>query len=234
MKAPILFVTTRLTVGGAEQSLYQILTQLDRDRWEPLVVVLTGMGRIAEAIAALGISIFCLEMRRSLPNFTALWRLKRIIEAHQPSLIQGWMYHGNAAALGAASMSSWRGPVVWSIRHCVHDLSYERWLTRWLIRSGAWFSRRPFAIVYNARASLRQHRALGYSNRRSLLIPNGLRNFAPNQSSGIGWSMYGGDVLPFGVSRNLLKKNSYCRSNSPSNAVLCSSSRSSSMTADSI
>jgi glycosyltransferase involved in cell wall biosynthesis len=63
--------------------------------------------------------------------------------------------------------------VIWNIRHSVHDLALEKRLTRAIIRLCARLSRLPRAIVYNARVSAAQHRALGFAAGRAVVIPNG-------------------------------------------------------------
>jgi glycosyltransferase involved in cell wall biosynthesis len=88
------------------------------------------------------------------------------------SLIQGWMYHGNLAASGCALLAG-RPPVIWNVRHSIHDMEHENRLTRGFIRLGAALSSSTRAIIYNSRLSARQHEGLGYDPGKSVVIPNG-------------------------------------------------------------
>jgi glycosyltransferase involved in cell wall biosynthesis len=81
------------------------------------------------------------------------------------------MYHGNLAALLARPAS--RPPVLWNIRQSLTDLGRERPLTALAIRAGARLSPQAARIIYNSRASARQHEAIGYDPRRTVVIPNG-------------------------------------------------------------
>jgi glycosyltransferase involved in cell wall biosynthesis len=82
------------------------------------------------------------------------------------------MYHGNLAASLAAPLTGRPPPVLWNIRHSLHDLSLEKRATRLVIRAGAPLSRLAAGIVYNSALSVAQHRACGYA-RPAEVIPNG-------------------------------------------------------------
>ena len=107
--------------------------------------------------------------------------LRRAIRAYQPDVVMGWMYHGNLAASLARPLGH-RGPIVWNVRHSVHDLVLEKWTTRWVIRAGAWLSRHPARIVYNSTTAAEQHEALGYESGGRVVLPNGfdLQRFKPD------------------------------------------------------
>jgi glycosyltransferase involved in cell wall biosynthesis len=84
------------------------------------------------------------------------------------------MYHGNLA--GCLAKTLWRAapPLLWGIHHTVDDIRDEKWMTRGLIRIGAYLSRWPSKIIYVSRASRRQHRTLGYRDEQATVIPNGI------------------------------------------------------------
>jgi glycosyltransferase involved in cell wall biosynthesis len=83
------------------------------------------------------------------------------------------MYHGNLAASGCALLSGRRLPVIWNVRHSIHDMGHETRLTRGFIRLGAALSPSTRAIIYNSGLSARQHEALGYDSDKTVVIPNG-------------------------------------------------------------
>ena len=56
--ARIAFIITELDEGGAERALTQIVTRLDRSRWEPQVFSLAGPGPLAQQFKAAGIPVF--------------------------------------------------------------------------------------------------------------------------------------------------------------------------------
>jgi glycosyltransferase involved in cell wall biosynthesis len=166
-------VITGLNTGGAEMMLFKLLSRWRYERQGARVISLNGDGLLRGRIESLGVPVDSLDMRRGLPSVGALRRLRRIAGGIDAAVIQGWMYHGNLAAI----VTSWlrRGgiPVVWSVRQTLYDLRRERRLTRWVIRANALLSSRVDAIVYNSRTSARQHESIGFDGTRSRIIPNG-------------------------------------------------------------
>ncbi|MFQ5451898.1 MAG: glycosyltransferase, partial [Nitrospinaceae bacterium] len=99
----------------------------------------------------------------------------------------GWMYHGNLAAQMANFFLLKSVPILWSIRHSLYDLKYEKRMTARVIRLCARFSYKPSKILYNAQVSARQHEDLGYCPEKTMVIPNGFdtNQFAPSREARI-------------------------------------------------
>lgn len=168
-----LYIITGLTTGGAERALYSVLagglTAVD----DPVVLSLQGEGTYGPRIKGLGVQVYALDMRGGIPTPRALWRLHKLIRAHRPKVIQGWMYHGNVAASIAARMAPGRPSVAWNVRHSLYDLNAEKLLTRQVIRVSRMLSAGTDAILYNSRLSRDQHETFGFSAKHSQVIPNG-------------------------------------------------------------
>jgi glycosyltransferase involved in cell wall biosynthesis len=178
MAMRVLHAITGLEIGGAENMLVRLLDAGTREKFEPTVLSLMDpeaapYGTLAPQVAALRIPLATLRMPRRRPTPANLWCLWRSVRAAAPQLIQGWMYHGNLAATAGAWSLSERPPVIWNVRHSLHDLSLEKPLTRLIIRLSARVSRLPRAIIYNSRVSAAQHQALGFAAERTVVIPNG-------------------------------------------------------------
>ena len=171
--ARILHVITGLDVGGAETSLLKLLATLDRSGFEPAVVSLKGHGPIAKKITELDVPVYSARIREPGAKLAGLRELLRTIRLWSPDLIQGWMYHGNLAALALARLAPGRPPAIWNVRHSIDRLNDEKKSTRWVIRAGSLCSRRAVRIVYNSQVSAQQHECLGYSQRGTIVIPNG-------------------------------------------------------------
>jgi glycosyltransferase involved in cell wall biosynthesis len=179
MTIKVLHAITTLEIGGAECMLLRLLEAGARDKFEPSVLSLMDpdeaqVATVTAQIAALGVTIATLGMPQGgHPSPGNLWRLCRLVRAAPPDLLQGWMYHGSLAA----TIGSWalrqRPPVLWNIRHSVHDLALEKPLTRLIIQLSARLSRLPQAIIYNSRVSAAQHARLGFDASRAVVIPNG-------------------------------------------------------------
>ncbi len=175
-------IITGLSTGGAELSLLKLLEASPELRASGRVISLREIGTVGPRIAELGISVEALGVHGSVPSLGAFLRLRQLMRANPPSVLQGWMYHGNLAALAARGWAPGRMPVVWNIRHSVYSLAAEKPLTSVLIRLGAALSRRPDRIIYNSRLAAAQHEALGYAADRTVVIPNGFdtERFAPD------------------------------------------------------
>jgi len=169
----ILHIISGLSMGGAEMMLYKLLSMTDRNQFNPIVISLTGEKRLGKNIRILDIPVYSMDMNSGIPNLVKVWRFTRLIRKVNPALIQGWMYHGNLAALLAKKLLSKRVSLLWNIRHTPDDLKKEKRLTEKMIRLGARLSYIPDDIIYNARVSAQKHKELGYSNKQENIIPNG-------------------------------------------------------------
>ncbi len=169
----LLHIITGLGTGGAERSLANLLAGGLAARFECRVVSLGGAGRFGPEIAALGVPVDALEMRAGLPGPSGALRLRRLVRDFRPDIVQGWMYHGNAAALFARAVAPGRPKMAWSIRQSLYDLAEEKRGTRAVIRFCAWRSGGADAIVYNSRTARRHHEAQGYAAGHAAIVPNG-------------------------------------------------------------
>ncbi len=181
----IVHVTTSLATGGAQMMLYKLLSAMDRARYDCAVVSLMGEGRFGHLIEELGIPVHTLNMQQGVPGVTGLIRLLRLAHGLRPDIIQGWMYHGNLAALIMKKNTVGHPVIAWNIRHTLYDLALEKRLSRLVIKSGARLSSSIDRILYNSAISAEQHEAIGYAGRNRAVIPNGfdLLKYQPSRES---------------------------------------------------
>lgn len=169
----ILYIITGLGTGGAEMMLYRILSRIDKEKFQPVVVSLIDRGTIGDRIEALGIPVYTVGMQRGFPTPIDMYRLITIVKQVKPDIIQGRMYHANIAAQFANFFTGNKTPVLWSIHHTINSLSSEKKTTIAIIKFGAYLSRLPKQILYVSNSSKSQHETLGYSSSKSCLICNG-------------------------------------------------------------
>lgn len=113
-KISIAIIAGQLVVGGAERQLYLWLANLDRDRFDPVVLTLhPGHDDFWEKpIRELGIPLFEIPQRAN--RLARLWQIVMVLRSYKPSLIHGWhvfsgVYAGLAAKmLGAKSLAGIR------------------------------------------------------------------------------------------------------------------------------
>src|SRR5271155_2847149 len=82
--ATIVHLITGLEVGGAEQMLTRLTTGIARDRFTSVVVSMTSAGKMGPILAAAGIEVETLGIRRGLVDPRGLTRLLRILRTRRP------------------------------------------------------------------------------------------------------------------------------------------------------
>jgi glycosyltransferase involved in cell wall biosynthesis len=169
----ICHVITDLNAGGAERMLVNLVTRLDRSRFDNEVISLIEPGLMAGELTAAGIPVMNLDMRRGRPSLSGMIALMRRLRRSRPAILQSWLYHADLAA----ALASWSIPdtsLVWNLRCSdLPNQSGTRSLDR-IVRALAWMSTRPQAVVVNSEKGKAFHSEFGYRPRRWALIPNGV------------------------------------------------------------
>ncbi|MBG84501.1 MAG: glycosyl transferase family 1 [Phycisphaerae bacterium] len=169
----IAHVINNLQTGGAETTLLRLMEHIDRSRFEPFVLAMIGEGTIGPRIREMDIPVVALGAARRRLSVRTFLEIRRHLKEFQPDVIQSWMYHSNLAAYLSRGAVPNRPALAWNIRHSLHDLSHEPWMTRQVIKAGAKRSAKVEAIIANSAVSMRQHEAIGYRSSRNEVIPNG-------------------------------------------------------------
>jgi glycosyltransferase involved in cell wall biosynthesis len=169
-----LHVLSGLGIGGAQAMLYKLLSCQDRDRFQPAVLALVDRGGgLREKLEGDSVPLMIVRQAGRTIPLSGLAKSVAFVRRFRPHLVQGWMYHGNLAASFLRRLAGRRVPVLWNIRHSLHDLGAEKRSTRTVIRMGKLLSRGPVRIVYNSHLSRQQHGRYGYCADRATVIPNG-------------------------------------------------------------
>jgi glycosyltransferase involved in cell wall biosynthesis len=173
IQTQLIVVSTGLQTGGAERMLVKLMARIDRRRYRPIVVSLTGPGSQAEPLRQLSIECLFPPARGIVGLLALLWSVAKSMRQQGPALIQGWMYHGCLFATAAHALARKRRPLLWNIRHSIHDLSTETLTVRAILRALAFLSRRVSLCVYPSKVALAQHAALGIRAMSAVVVPNG-------------------------------------------------------------
>ena len=172
MTAPlrVLYVNHEVELGGAERSLLELLTGLDRARVSPELAC-SGSGPLAREADRLGVPVHDVAMRfrGKLRKAVGLWRaaarLGELIRERSIDLV-----HCNALIAGYAGLRAARVngvPAIWHVR----DIGYPA--------AARWACRRASGVIANSQATAR---ALGFPG--AIVIHNGVdgRFFAQGDS----------------------------------------------------
>jgi glycosyltransferase involved in cell wall biosynthesis len=170
--AKILHVIPVLGRGGAPIMLHRLIRAIPTELGcQHEVLVLRELSHFDHDFHNLGVPLHSLNLRSPIMLLPAARRLRSLIRIARPDIVQGWMYHGNVAAVLGCRTGA---PIVWSVAHSLHPNQGEKLLTRAIIRLGPLMSHRVERIVFCSEASARQHFHIGYPAARSLVIPNGV------------------------------------------------------------
>jgi glycosyltransferase involved in cell wall biosynthesis len=145
---------------------------LDHARFDIRIVALKASpSEVAVFARDTGRPVESLGMRGPFDALVGLARLRRLIRAYQPDIIQSWLYHADLlAGLARSVVPSAR--LIWSVRNA--SLAAERrWDWTLLTKGLARISPSVDLMIANADAVLQDHVALGYRPIASRVIPNG-------------------------------------------------------------
>jgi glycosyltransferase involved in cell wall biosynthesis len=173
VRIPICHLITDLETGGAERSLVNLVTGLDPARFHNEVVSLVEPGPMAQELTAFGIAVTSLRMRRGRPTLSALAALVHHLRGTRPAILQTWLYHADFIGTVAACVAR-PGHLLWNVRCTDITNAPTEKPIRWLVRSLAFLSGRPDAVVVNSQRGQRDHEALGYHPKSWVNIPNGV------------------------------------------------------------
>lgn len=180
----VLHISNDLADGGAQGALFRLCTT-PREDVEHIVVSLMGAGKYGPLLEDAGVQVFCLNMRRSVLTFGALWQLYQIVRNQAPDAVQTWMYHANLLG-GLIARLGGCANLVWGIRHSDFDPAHTSFTTRLVNKIGALSSRwLPRKIIACATRAVDVHVRDGYDQSKFSVVPNGFdtTKFAPDAQS---------------------------------------------------
>jgi len=182
-KTRVLHITSSLGIGGAETMLFRLVRELqERDDQTHSIITLTN--DVKFDFAKIGVHVDVLDLKKTTNFLLGFFKLRKMIHAYKPDVIQGWMYHGNLASTIASPVGV---PVFWGIHHSLHDLKHEKLGIRLLIKAGAILGcqSKTKKIIFCSENSKRHHNDIGYPIEKSIVIPNGFDcvEFSPSEKS---------------------------------------------------
>ena len=134
------------------------------------VFSLSGAGVLSDRLRAAGASLINGEPDQS--RLRDLLGLRRQIADFEPDIIQGWMNHGNLAALLVRSAAA-HAALLWNVRQSLTERRFSKPATRAVIKALAFRSQVPDAIIYNAESAANDHEAIGFARSKRIILPNG-------------------------------------------------------------
>jgi glycosyltransferase involved in cell wall biosynthesis len=178
-------VISGLELGGAETMLHRLLGASDRGRFDHTVISLSGFGPLAPRIAALGIGVSALGMRRGRLQARPLGRLARRLASRRSHVVHTWMDHANLLG-GLSARATGGAKVVWGVHGSLHPRESKRSsqvTARACIATARWVPDRVVSCSQRLAETLVEQ---GYAPGRTIVIPNGfdLSWFRPDPERG--------------------------------------------------
>jgi glycosyltransferase involved in cell wall biosynthesis len=159
-------------VGGAESMLKRLIESDPSSTGSTVVISLTTLGVIGEALCAQGVRVHALGMSSALDFPITIWRLVKLIRLYQPRVVQTWMYHADFLG-GLAARFAGSCAIVWGIRSTAIPQGPLS-ATFWLVRLCAICSHIiPHRIICCAQSAKAAHIKLGYAAHKMTVIANG-------------------------------------------------------------
>lgn len=169
----ILFIITDLKLGGAENTLLRLSTNLDRSRFEPIVVSLKEKREIGRQIEELNIKVYSLGVKRIINLPQAIYKINKIVKNFRPHIIHSWLYH--ADLIGALLKLLYpKTCLFWSIRQTNLSKDLNRKSVLMLAKFCAKLSHFvPDLILTCSSKAEKSHIKYGYNKNIFHVIPNG-------------------------------------------------------------
>ncbi|MBB6285316.1 glycosyltransferase family 4 protein [Geobacillus subterraneus] len=172
MKYRLIHLITGLNAGGAEMMLYNLLSKINREKFDVKVISLTDVGPVGEKIKKLRVPVMGLGMKRGVPNPFFLLKLAMILKKEKPDILQTWMYHSDLLGLLAGKLAGTHR-IVWGIHHSNLNPESNKKLTIKVAQMCARLSGMTDKIVCCSESSFNVHSKIGYNSEKMVVIPNG-------------------------------------------------------------
>lgn len=185
IRIKICFIISGLSVGGAEEMLFKLLKNMNREKFDTSVICLTAQGDYVSKIENLSIPVYIIDLKKNIVDFSKFFYLIKLIKKLQPDIVHTWMYHADFLG-GVASKLSGIKNIIWSIRQSNFSTEYSNKITLIIVYLCCILSKIiPKKIISCSAIAKSIHINLGYDEKKIVVIPNGfdLERFKPDPTS---------------------------------------------------
>jgi glycosyltransferase involved in cell wall biosynthesis len=162
----IIHIITSTDVGGAETSLYRLISEFKKKEINQFVISLKRKGLIANKILSIGVPVYSLKN-----NFTTILKAFWYLRFKRNVIIQSWLYH--ADLFGSLISLIFRFKIIWNIRQ-TNFTNSDPVLTKTIMKLCVLLSYFiPSSIICVSYSALNQHKKFGYCKRKLRIISNG-------------------------------------------------------------
>ena len=167
----ILNIITSLGDGGAEATLYKILSN-NKNHHDHFVICLMDKGKYGEKLINNNIKLTTLNLPRGKITLRAIFILFKTIKKISPDVVQTWLYHADFIG-GLISKIIGIKKIFWNIRTSEYFSKNISFKTKLIIKINSYLSYFiPNKIIYCSSRSIKIHEEIGFV-KKSFLIRNG-------------------------------------------------------------
>ena len=166
----VLHVIASLGNGGAERQLVELL-KYNRNHG---VLLLSQADVYKETLDKLNIKYWEMRVKNKLLIFLKIFFLREVIKDYKPDIIQSWMYNACFFCMFCKLIKVHNIPLIWNIR-CSNMLSkYYSVSMKLVIHACIILSKNVDKIIYNSHAGKAYHKKIGFSQKSTQVIYNGV------------------------------------------------------------
>tara|TARA_Y100000591_G_C21849848_1_gene711000 strand:+ start:487 stop:1614 length:1128 start_codon:yes stop_codon:yes gene_type:complete len=166
----VLHIITGLKIGGAENALYRLVTNFEKENYTHRVISLTSGGTLLKQFEEAKVEVTQFDFKKNpLKQF---WKLSIYIKSLKPDIVNTWMYHANIIG-GIAARFAGIKKIIWGLRTTDANKG-SKIFTKVIRRIGGFLSYPiPKIIICVADAAKQSHIKIGYSAKKMIIINNG-------------------------------------------------------------
>ena len=166
----VLHVIASLGNGGAERQLVEMLKYNKNHS----VLLLSQADVYKETLDKLNIKYWEMGVKSKLLIFFKIFFLRKVIKDYKPDIIQSWMYNACFFCVYCKLLKLYNKPLIWNIR-CSNMVSdYYPLSLRLVIHACIFLSKNVDKIIYNSYAGKAYHKKIGFSQKATDVICNGV------------------------------------------------------------
>lgn len=167
--------------GGAENMLLKLLSTLDQNKYELIVISMMGEGVLGNLIKQHVSKLYTLNLHEKENRIKKLKKFYNIIKIERPHILQTWMYHADFSGIVIKLLFP-NINLVWNIRHSKFIKHVDKKRTIFLAKICGILSCIPNVIICGSESAYESHLKLYYSKKKMIVVPNGfdLQVFYPD------------------------------------------------------
>ncbi|MFH1593983.1 MAG: glycosyltransferase [Candidatus Omnitrophota bacterium] len=91
----VLYLCRHLNYGGAEMGLLTTLKNIDRDKFNFVIVSIEKKGPVGALIGKLGFKVIYLDSKAGLFNIFLIWKITQILKEERPDILHTSLFYAN-------------------------------------------------------------------------------------------------------------------------------------------